>query len=76
MEEKHIPPLKAIRLKCLDCMCGNDAEVRRCDLTACSLHPYRFGSNPYHKKTFTEEQRQALSKRIQKMNSERCNTEK
>lgn len=76
MEEKRITPLKAIRLKCLDCMCGNAAEVRRCDLTDCSLHPFRFGKNPYHKKTLTEEQRQALSKHIQEVNSECFNTEK
>lgn len=24
------------------------AEVRRCHLTACSLHPFRMGRNPYH----------------------------
>lgn len=35
---------KAIRLKCLDCCCGNSAEVRRCDLKKCPLWPYRMGS--------------------------------
>lgn len=35
---------KAIRLKCLDCCCGNSAEVRRCDLKKCPLHPYRMGN--------------------------------
>jgi hypothetical protein len=33
----------AIRLKCLDCCCGSAAEVRRCHLTDCALHPYRMG---------------------------------
>lgn len=36
-------PLKAIRLKCLDCSCYNAAEVRRCHIESCSLHAYRFG---------------------------------
>ena len=39
-------PLKAIRLKCLDCCCQNAAEVRRCEITTCSLWPYRMGRNP------------------------------
>ena len=34
---------KAIRLKCLDCCCGNTAEVRRCNITECPLHRYRLG---------------------------------
>jgi hypothetical protein len=33
----------AIRLNCLDCCCGSAAEVRRCHLTDCALHPYRMG---------------------------------
>ena len=45
-EEKRNTPLKAIRLKCLDCMGGDYAEVKRCDLTGCSLHPFRLGKNP------------------------------
>ena len=35
---------KAIRLKCLDCCCGNSAEVRRCTCTSCPLWRYRMGS--------------------------------
>lgn len=38
-------PVKAIRAYCLDCMCGNAAEVKRCDLV-CPLWPYRMGRNP------------------------------
>ena len=34
---------KAIRLKCIDCCCGNMAEVRRCPLTNCPLWRYRMG---------------------------------
>lgn len=35
---------KAIRLKCLDCCCGNSAEVRRCELRKCPLWRYRMGN--------------------------------
>ena len=34
---------KAIRLKCLDCMCGQQAEVRKCPSTNCALWRYRMG---------------------------------
>lgn len=34
---------KAIRLKCLDCCCGQAAEVRRCEITDCPLWRYRMG---------------------------------
>lgn len=40
-------PVKAIRAYCIDCMCGNTAEVRRCPLDSCPLFPFRFGKNPY-----------------------------
>lgn len=35
---------KAIRMKCLDCCCGNSAEVRRCHIKDCPLWRYRMGS--------------------------------
>ncbi len=38
--------MKAIRYKCLDCCCGNAAEVRRCEIRECSLWEFRFGGNP------------------------------
>ena len=37
---------KAIRLKCLDCCAGNNAEVRRCPAENCPLYPYRMGRTP------------------------------
>lgn len=39
-------PVKAIRAKCLECCCGNVAEVRTCDLEECPLHEYRMGHRP------------------------------
>jgi len=39
-------PMKAIRLKCLDCCCGSSREVKFCPLDNCPLFPYRFGHRP------------------------------
>lgn len=41
--EERITRGKAIRLKCLDCCCGNNAEVRRCKAVSCPLWRYRMG---------------------------------
>lgn len=48
-------PLKAIRAKCIECCCGNMAEVRRCPIKGCALYEFRMGHNPNIK--LTEEQR-------------------
>ena len=34
---------KAIRLKCLDCCCGQAAEVRKCPAESCPLWRFRMG---------------------------------
>ena len=34
---------KAIRQKCLDCCCWQEAEVRLCTIKTCSLWRYRMG---------------------------------
>ena len=38
--------LRAIRQKCLDCSCHQPSEVKDCQLTACSLWPFRMGNDP------------------------------
>ena len=48
-------PTKAIRAKCLDCCCGNAAEVRKCVATDCALWPFRLGSNPFRKRSALSE---------------------
>ena len=59
MEEKRISPLKAIRLKCLDCCCSSSNEVKLCTVERCPLYPFREGRDPYRKKTeLTPEQRE------------------
>lgn len=45
-EQKILTPIKAIRAKCIDCMCGLTHEVKLCPVTDCSLWPYRMGHNP------------------------------
>lgn len=57
--------LKAIRAKCLDCVCYQPSLIRECELKECALHPYRMGTNPFRKKReLTNEQRQALADRL------------
>jgi len=46
MSQKRQSPLKAIRSKCLDCVCGKAREVELCPISDCSLYPFRLGNNP------------------------------
>lgn len=39
-------PMKAIRLKCLDCVCGQLYEINKCESTKCPLWRYRTGHRP------------------------------
>ncbi len=41
--EERVTRGKAIRLKCLDCCCGNAVEVRLCQLRRCPLWRFRMG---------------------------------
>ena len=34
---------QAIKAKCLDCCCGQYAEVKKCTVTNCPLWSYRLG---------------------------------
>ena len=66
MEEKRITPLKAIRLKCLDCSNGSSNEVKLCPAKKCPLYPFRDGHNPSAKKEYTAEEKAALAARLAK----------
>jgi hypothetical protein len=58
-------PLKAIRARCLDCCCGNAAEVRKCTAVACPSWPFRLGVNPFReKRVLSPEQKQAAAERL------------
>ena len=39
-------PLRAIRLKCLDCVCHQEKLIRECPVMTCALWPYRMGKYP------------------------------
>ena len=57
-------PIKAIRMKCLDCCLDSVNEVKLCTIENCPLHPFRFGKNPFRKRTLSEEQKQAIAERL------------
>jgi len=59
-------PLKAIRLKCLDCCNNSHKEVDLCIIPECPLFQFRYGKNPYIKKNLSEEAKQSLRKQLQK----------
>ena len=56
-------PIKAIRAKCMNCVCDQANEIKLCPITDCPLYPFRFGKNPNKKANLTDEQRSALSER-------------
>lgn len=59
-------PVKAIRLKCLDCSGGSSQEVDQCVIPHCALYPFRFGRNPFLPER-TEAQKEAARKAIEKI---------
>lgn len=71
MEEKRLTPMKAIRLKCLDCCCGSPNEVKMCTVERCPLYQFRDGHNPNIKKEYTAEERQAMADRLAKARLEK-----
>jgi hypothetical protein len=73
MEEgKRITPIKAIRLKCLECCADSSLEVKLCDLKRCSLHKFRLGRNPnINRKAMSDEQREACRERLAKARENR-----
>ncbi|MBD3763062.1 hypothetical protein [Rhizorhabdus sp.] len=43
----RVSPLRALRLKCLDCCNGSAREVRLCTAVDCPSWPFRMGKNPW-----------------------------
>ena len=69
---KEITPMKAIRLKCLDCSCGSNEEVKNCFAKKCPLYQFRFGykldeNGIRRKRDLTDEQRQKMAERLKKV---------
>jgi hypothetical protein len=59
-------PLRAVREMCLQCVDGNNADVKTCSDYSCPLYPFRFGKNPFHSRKLTKEQRKASLERLKK----------
>lgn len=64
-EGKRVNPYKVMRLKCFDCCCWQETEVRLCPAKDCILWAFRKGKNPI-KRVMTEVQKDVLRKRIKK----------
>ena len=47
MGHTRVSPLKALRLKCLDCCNDSAQEVRLCTAVDCPSWPFRMGRNPW-----------------------------
>jgi hypothetical protein len=43
----RVSPLRALRMKCLDCCNGSAQEVRLCTAVDCPSWPFRMGRNPW-----------------------------
>ncbi len=64
---KQKNPAKAIRAYCLNCCLESAEEVRLCPADECELWAFRFGKNPYTKREYTEEQKEAMRNRAKNM---------
>lgn len=63
-------PLDAIKEKCyFDCCAEDYDSYANCNIETCALWHFRFGKNPFRKKSeMTEEHRNELMKRLEKAN--------
>jgi hypothetical protein len=59
----RVSPLRALRLKCLDCCNDSAQEVRLCTAVDCPSWPFRMGSNPW-RVPLDQDQRAALLARL------------
>jgi len=59
----RVAPLRALRLKCLDCCNESAQEVRLCTAVDCPSWPFRMGKNPWRRK-LDQEERAALRARL------------
>jgi hypothetical protein len=47
LSHARVSPLRALRLKCLDCCNDSAQEVRLCTAADCPSWPFRMGKNPW-----------------------------
>ena len=60
----RVSPLRALRLKCLDCCNDSAQEVRLCTAVDCPSWPFRMGKNPW-RSPLTAEVRERLADRLE-----------
>jgi hypothetical protein len=58
---RAISPLKALRLRCLDCCADQPSEVRLCTAVGCANWPFRLGTNPWRKEPTDAQRERARS---------------
>ncbi len=62
MGHEPMPPLAALRLRCIDCCGGSVAEVRYCTARKCPSWPFRMGTSPWREKiVLSDEERERRS---------------
>ena len=69
--KKSKSPIKAIREMCIQCMgtrenVGYQKLIETCPSLSCPNYAFRFGSNPYNKKTLTDEQRKKKAETLKR----------
>ena len=64
--DKPTSPLMAIKEFCMECCGWERSAVKSCSALQCPLFEFRFGKNPYNKRTLTDEQRQELAERAKR----------
>lgn len=66
-ETSNPNPVKAIRLKCIDCSGGHVREVERCAIKDCPIYPFRLGKNPFRtKRELSDEEKERLKAQLAK----------
>ena len=71
-ETSNTNPVKAIRMKCIDCSGGSRREAERCQVKGCALYPFRMGRNPFRsRREMSEEQKAAAAERLAKARASR-----
>ena len=68
---KEKKPVKAIREMCIECQGSRESEgyakrISECVSPDCALFEFRFGQNPYHTQSLTDEQRKERADRLSK----------
>jgi len=68
---KRVSPLRAIRAKCLDCVCYSASEVSKCPIPDCPLYKFRGGRNTTGKKRVMSEKQKENAKKLGELSGQR-----